>query len=60
MPGRAKAAEGGEVAFSGPGILREAMSTWARPITRHSLAQWALHTGCGVTFVGHARSCWAV
>lgn len=43
-----------------PRILRKHCPRKARPITRCSLAQWALHTGCGVTFVRHAESCWAV
>ena len=55
MPGRAKA-DGREMAFSGPGILREALSTWACPVTRHSVAQWASYAGCRVTFIRHAGS----
>lgn len=60
MPGRARADGGGEVAFSGPGMLRQVLSTWACPVTTHGVAQWASHAGCAVTFIGPAGSCWAV
>lgn len=48
------------MAFSGPGILREAPSMRACRVTTHGVAQRASHAGCGVTFIGRPGSRWAV